>query len=344
MGEGRLRDEQVWLAVGSLMILATVALAAALVYTRDVMVPFVLAVFITAVVSPMFDFQVTRLHLPRWVAVVTTIVLVQLLLLLLGVLLIAAVQTTVRTAGDYSAQVGQLTEWVLKQLNSKHIEIDESRITAELESRLPGVVSQTAGTLMSLLSRGFLILIFVIFLLVGRNPFQQRSGIYAEIESTFRGYLTTMTSISAVTALLVGVVLWALGLQMAWLFALLVFLLNFIPSIGSIVATLLPIPVAVAQFHNLWMVLAVVGIPAAIHMGIGNIITPRVMGRGLELHPVTVLLALAFWGLLWGIVGMVLAVPMVAMLRIVLAQFDTTRGLANLLAGHLPGSPAAAIQ
>ena len=62
------------------------------------------------------------------------------------------------------------------------------------------------------------------------------------------------------------------------------------------------------------------------------------MGRGLELHPVTVLLALAFWGLLWGIVGMVLAVPIVAMLRIVLSKFNTTRPLANLLAGHLPGA------
>ena len=64
------------------------------------------------------------------------------------------------------------------------------------------------------------------------------------------------------------------------------------------------------------------------------------MGRGLELHPVTVLLALAFWGLLWGIVGMVLAMPIVASLRIVLSRFSTTRPLANLLAGHLPGSEA----
>ena len=147
-----------------------------------------------------------------------------------------------------------------------------------------------------------------------------------------------MTAIAAVTALLVGLVLWAFGLHMAWLFALLVFVLSFIPNVGPIIATLLPMPVAVTQFHDPWMILAVVAVPGAIHMTIGNLVAPKLMGRGLELHPVTVLLALAFWGLLWGIVGMVLAVPIVAMLRIVLSHFSTTRPLANLLAGHLPGT------
>jgi AI-2 transport protein TqsA len=85
------------------------------------------------------------------------------------------------------------------------------------------------------------------------------------------------------------------------------------------------------------MVVAVIAIPGAIHLTIGNLVAPKLMGRGMELHPVTVLLALAFWGLIWGIVGMVLAMPISASLRIVLSRFTTTRPLANLLAGQLPG-------
>jgi AI-2 transport protein TqsA len=112
--------------------------------------------------------------------------------------------------------------------------------------------------------------------------------------------------------------------------------LSYIPNVGPIIATFLPLPVAVTQFHDPWMILGVVAVPGAIHMAIGNFIAPKLMGRGLELHPVTVLLALAFWGLLWGVVGMVLAVPIVAMLRIVLEKFSTTHPLANLLTGHLP--------
>ncbi|HVT27045.1 MAG TPA: AI-2E family transporter [Lacipirellulaceae bacterium] len=338
--DGDLRNEQTWLAVGSLMILATVALATALVYTRDVMIPFVLAIFITTAVAPVVDVQVTRLRLPGWFAVVTTLFLVLVALALMGVVLIMAVQAIVRVANQYSEQVIKLTDQLFEELKTHNIQVEPSRISAELEARLPGVISQTVGTATTFVAHGFLIVFFVIFLLLGRHPLLKRTGIYADIESTIRSYITTMTALSAMTSVLVGIVLWALGLQMAWLFAFLVFLLCYIPNIGSIIATILPVPVAVAQFHDPWMILATVAIPGAIHMTIGNFVAPKMMGRGMELHPVTVLLALAFWGLLWGIVGMVLAMPIVATLRIILARFSTTRPLANLLAGQLPGTDA----
>jgi AI-2 transport protein TqsA len=333
-----LRNEQVWLVVGSLMILATVALATALVYTREVMIPFVLAIFITSVVAPVVDFQVVRWRVPSWIAIPIALLLVLAILVLLGVVLIVAVQTIVRTASEYSDHVVELSRRLFAELNAHHIQVDQAHISSELEARLPQLITQAAGTVSAVLSSGFLIMIFVVFLLIGRNPYKQRTDIYAEIEATIRGYITTKTAISAVSGILVGVILWTLGLPMALLFGLLAFLLNFIPNIGSIIATLLPIPVALTQFDDPWTVLAVVGLPGTIHLTIGNFIEPRLMGRGLELHPVTVLLALAFWGLLWGVIGMVLAVPMVATLRIVLSRFATTRSLGELLAGRLPGA------
>ncbi|MFO0789630.1 MAG: AI-2E family transporter [Pirellulales bacterium] len=345
MNNTQLRNEQVWLAVGSLMIIATVALAAALVYTRDVMIPFVLSIFITTAVSPIVDFQVRRWRIPSIFAVLSTLMLVFAALTLFGAFVVVAVQTMAQTAYEYSAQVDSLTKDMLTRVNEhltswklEEIKFDQSAVSTELKSLLPDLITRMAGTVTTLVSHGFLILFFVVFLLVGRNPDQKRENIYTEIESTIRGYITTMNALAAFTAILVGITLWGLRLHMAWLFAFLVFLFTFIPNIGPIVATLLPVPVAVAQFQNPWMVLAVVAIPGAIHMVVGNLITPKVMGRGLELHPVTVLLALAFWGLLWGIVGMVLAVPIVAMIRIVLSHFSTTRFLADLLAGRLPGT------
>lgn len=340
MKNAEFRNEQVWLAVGSLMILATVALAFALVYTRDVTIPFVLAIFVTIAVAPVVDFQVRRWRLPNWFAVLTTLTLVLAVLSLIGVVLMVAVQAMIRVAGEYSEQVVHLTERALAELNEHHIQVDQARITTELESRLPGIITQTAGTATSIVSHGFLVVFFVIFLLVGRNPHHKRSGIYAEIEATIRRYISTMTLLAGVTGLLVGLALSAFGVHLAWLFALLVFFLNFIPNVGSIIATLLPVPVAVAQFQEPGMILAVIAVPGVIQSVIGNLIAPRLMGRGLELHPVTVLLSLAFWGLLWGIVGMVLAVPIVAMLRIVLHHFGTTRMLSDLMAGHLPGTAA----
>lgn len=348
MNNTQLRNEQVWLAVGSLVVLATVALAAALVYTREVMIPFVLSIFITTAVSPIVDFLVRRWHVPGFFAVISALILVFAALALLSAPVIVAVQTMAQTAYEYSDQVDSLTKDMIKNVNRhlvdwnlKSLAVNESAVSIELKSLLPDLITRMTGTVTTLVSHGFLILFFVVFLLAGRNPQERQQNIYTEIESTIRGYITTLTAIALVTAALVGIVLWALGLHMAWLFAFLVFLCSFIPNIGPIVATLLPVPVAVSQFHdNPWMILAVIAIPGTIHMVIGNLVTPKLMGRGLELHPVTVLLALAFWGLLWGIVGMVLAVPIVAMLRIVLGHFSTTRFLADLLAGRLPGTAA----
>ena len=245
-----LRNQQIWLAVGSLMVIAAAVLAAGLFYTRVVMIPFVLAIFITAAVAPMVDLQIVRWRLPAWLAVLTTTLFVFAVLALLSVLLILAAQAMIRAATEYSDKVVQLTDDVLAGLRENDIQIDQARITKELEGRLPGIITRTAGTVTSILSNGFLVLFFVIFLLVGRRPRHRQTSIYTDIEDSIRRYIITMTGVGAATAVLVGAVLWLLGLRMAWLFAFLVFLLNFIPNIGSIIATLLPLPVAFAQFDN----------------------------------------------------------------------------------------------
>jgi AI-2 transport protein TqsA len=333
-----LRSEQIWLAVGSLMILATVALAASLSYTRPVMIPFVLAIFIMTVVSPVVDYQVVRWGLPRSVAISVALLLVLAILVVLGLLLIAAIQMMVATAGEYSESFGHLTENVLSRLKDWKIAVDPTMITEGLTAKLPGIVTQTMGTATGLLSSGFLILIFVVFLLAGRTSHPVRSGIYFEIELTIRRYLATKLALSMTTGFLVWLILAIFGLRMAPVFGMLAFLLNFIPSIGSVIATLLPIPVAVAQFDSVGMIVAVIVVPGAVQMIIGNVIEPKLMGQGLELHPVTVLLALAFWGLLWGPVGMLLAVPITASIRTVLVRFIPTKPIGDLLAGQLPGS------
>src|SRR5262249_14726898 len=214
-----LRNEQVWLVVGSLMIIATVALAAALIYTRDVTVPFVLAIFMTAAVAPLVDIQVSRWGFPGWLAVLITLFIVLAVLTGMFLVLIAVVQAIVRVANEYSEQVVHLAENLLNKLKHYNIHVDEAKIIGELETRLPGVISSTVGTVTAIVSHGFLIAFFVVFLLLGRNPQHRRTGIYADIENTIRSYITTMTAISALTSVLVGLVLWALGIHMAWLFA-----------------------------------------------------------------------------------------------------------------------------
>jgi AI-2 transport protein TqsA len=113
--------------------------------------------------------------------------------------------------------------------------------------------------------------------------------------------------------------------------------LNFIPNVGSIIATLLPLPLAIVQFNSLFWVMLVLLLPGTVQITVGNFVEPKLMGEGLELHPVAILVMLVFWGLIWGVVGMLLAAPITAVLGIVLGRFETTRPIARLLAGQLPG-------
>ena len=299
----------------------------------------VLAVFIVVTVSPIVDFLAVRLRFPPGVAILTAVLCALGILAVLSLLLILASLGVVETAKGYSESFTDLTDRAFAKLDEWQIDVDQVNISAELQSKLPAVATQTVSTATGLLSNGVLIFIFVVFLLAGRTTGSALPGVYAEIESKIRRYITTKLILSAVTGLLVWIVLALFGLPMAPLFGMLAFLLNFIPSIGSVIATLLPLPIAVAEFGgDFWMIAGAVAVPGAIQMGIGNVLEPKLMGQGLELHPVTILLALAFWGLIWGVVGMLLATPITASIRIVLIRFDTTRPLGDLLAGKLPGA------
>jgi AI-2 transport protein TqsA len=345
-----LREEQIWLVVSSLMIIAAVALAAGLIYTKVVLVPFVLAVFLTTVVSPIVDFQVLRCKIPQTPALVLALVLIVIFLCVFCIFLIGAADAIVTTAGDYAKsfkdealeyakslkdsadKISWLKEW------TDNIKFD--KIIGVAEQQLPGAVTQVAGTgtalITNLIANGFLITFFVIFLLAGRNSHHKSSGLIKDIEVAVRRYIITKFVVSAATGVLVWLILSAFKLPMALVFGLLTFLLNFIPNIGSIIATFLPLPLAMAQPFSIWQIIGVVAIPGALQMAVGNLLEPRLLGRGLELHPVTILMALAFWGLMWGYMGMVLAVPITAIIRVVLIRFETTRAIGDLLAGKLP--------
>lgn len=336
----RLREEQTWWVTGSLAVLATVALGATLAYMKVLMVPFVLALFLTYLIAPLVDALDSR-GAPRWVSVALGFLAVVLLTTVVGLLVTSAVRQLVDQADNYQESLRNLVRDVLD-----FVGVEAGRRTVmDALRQLPlfDLLSAAAGTVLSLLSTLTLVVIFTLFLLAGRNPETARRGLYAEIDRAVRRYVVTKFVISASTGLLVGLILAALGLKLAMVFGVLAFLLNFIPNVGSVISTLLPLPLAFAQFDNWWQIIAVVVLPGVLQMIVGNGIEPVFMGEGLDLHPVTILLALGVWGILWGVPGMFLAAPITAVLRIVLAPFETTRPISEILAGRWPVlSPASA--
>jgi AI-2 transport protein TqsA len=178
--------------------------------------------------------------------------------------------------------------------------------------------------------------VFVAFLLIGGNWSRTTTGIWGEIMARVRRYIVATAGLSAATGALVGLTLTLLGVPLAMAFGLFAFLLNFIPSIGSVIAVLLPLPVVLMSpdISGTTALLAI-AIPSVIQFGIGNGLAPKILGDLLDLHPVVILLALMFWGTLWGVIGMLLATPITASLKILFARLDSTRMLSEIMAGRL---------
>ncbi|MBQ7568317.1 AI-2E family transporter, partial [bacterium] len=131
----------------------------------------------------------------------------------------------------------------------------------------------------------------------------------------------------------------AIGVKMAAVIALLAFAFNFVPNVGPIVATLTPVPVMLLSGQSsITELLLAVLLPGLIHFVVGHLVEPKVMGSNLELDPVVILLGLMLAELMWGPVGMLLAMPLMVVARILLDQTAETRPLVNLLSGRLPGS------
>ena len=121
---------------------------------------------------------------------------------------------------------------------------------------------------------------------------------------------------------------------MALLFAVLTFFLNFIPSVGSIIAVLIPLPVIFLQFGYSWEFLALISAAAFIQFVIGNIVDPKLMGDRLGLHPVIILLSLLFWGFIWGVPGMFLSAPITSIIKLLCSRSKITKPLVPIFEGN----------
>ncbi|PPR47360.1 MAG: AI-2 transport protein TqsA [Alphaproteobacteria bacterium MarineAlpha5_Bin9] len=319
----------------SLLILSIVAVAFALYFTRAIMIPFILALLLRIVIDPIIEFQVKKLHVHRFIAVVVSIVLIIGLFMIIIPIIIDSLANFLRSADDYNYKVLLLIEFLINKLKEFQIDIDTATIR---ESFLSLPFLDWASTALSnganFVTKLFLVVIITLFLLIGPKG-KQMSETWQNINSQIKTYIFTKFITSVSTGILTGIIYWFLGLDLALIFGTLTFLLNFIPTIGSIIAVLLPLPVAFLQFNDLTSVALIIAIPGLVHIIIGNFIEPKVFGKAFNLHPVTVIIALIAWGMLWGITGMLLAAPLTAIMRILFIQFETTKPFALLLSGKI---------
>ena len=320
---------------GSLFIIASIAVAFILNFAQPFLVPLVIALLIRILVDPIIDYQINFLNIHRVVAVFVSLCLIVFLFIIIVPFIGSSVITFLQSADDYNNKVLILVDIGVSKLREFNIEIDRESIRNSLNT-LPlldwasAILSNSAN----FISKLVLVIIMTLFLLLGKKS-QNTSPEWNDIIGHVKKYIFTKFITSSITGVIAGLIYWFLGLELAFIFGSLTFLLNFIPVVGSIIAVLLPIPIAVLQFTDLSTVLLIIFLPALFHQIIGNIIEPKIFGDAFGLHPITIILSLIFWGMIWGIIGVLLAAPLTAIIRVTFERFDSTRKIARLLEGKI---------
>ncbi|MFT7618989.1 MAG: AI-2 transport protein TqsA [Planctomycetota bacterium] len=166
----------------------------------------------------------------------------------------------------------------------------------------------------------------------GKEKGERILGVCHKIGQSVTRYVSLKVWISLLTSVICVVVMSLFDLHYAITFGIVVFIFNFIPYLGSVIATLFPCLVALLQKDPITAIWLGVSLTAAQQI-VGNFVEPKIQGKGLSISPVLIVLSLGFWGWLWGVGGMILAVPITVTIRIILEQFETTRQIALMVGG-----------
>lgn len=335
--------------------LAIIALGVAvtgLVLGSSFLIPLAIAILLWNLLEALItSFQrvgVGHVRLPRSLATVLGVAVVILSLYLVASVLFGqadAIQAAwPRYVSRLEAMVGELSQWLGPLGSAKVRKLFEE---IDLTRRISSLLFSAQSFMVSLA----LVVAYVGFLLAeGRHlrakvaamssSKEQAAKTYAllsDISDSVRGYIWIKTLVSLLTGGVSYVILRLIGVDFAETWAILIFVLNFIPNIGSILAVTFPALIALVQFDSVSPFVTLVLCLTAIQFTVGNVLEPILMGSTLNMSPFAIILGLAFWGTTWGIVGMFLAVPILVLVMIVCAHIPSWRWIAVLLSrdGHI---------
>lgn len=328
-----------------LIVVSSIILIAALRYAGDLIVPVLLGVLLAVVNYPILT-GLERKRVPRGLAIFFTVGLNILLLsfiLYLGTTAISKFQKDrtqyfngLKALANKSAVwveskgiegAGEIVKDLLDDRNEFVRYVLEADITSNVGNLLASFSTSVVGKVTGLVSTAFFVLIVMIFAMIeGRNISERIPKIRESRGPDFSGflrsaddiqrYLRIKTVASMVTGILAGLLCMAVKLDYPFLWGLLAFLLNFIPVIGSIMAGILPVIIALVQIGPIYAVVVMVGY-LLINFVIGNFVEPHILGRRFGVSTLVIVLAVFFWGWMWGPLGMFLAVPLTMVVKVI---------------------------
>lgn len=331
---------------GVLWFGAVVLLGSVLVMGKDILVPLAVAIIvwylINAVSEGIAAIPRVGLRLPPSLRMTLAFAVIGVLLYLFGRMASQNIVEVTQAAPRYQENLQGLVHDVSVLLGmAGPIDLEEMIRQISIKDLVPEV----AAAVSSLVGQAGLILVYTLFLLIEQRRFDAKlhvlfpdpereawiRTILGRIQVDIKTYVWIKTLTSVATGALSYAVLMVVGVDYAAFWAVVIFLLNYIPTIGSMLGVAAPAVLALVQFDTPIPGLVVAGVLGSVQFTIGNIIEPRLMGRSLNLSPLVVILSLVVWGNIWGVVGMFLCVPLTGIIMIVMSYFPATRPIAVML-------------
>lgn len=317
-----------------------------LVAGRSLLIPIVIALlvwhFLNAINLAICNLPKVGKKIPTWMSFSLTLFIVILLANMLFGIISNNVTDVINASARYQANIQSILNKLDKSL---HIKANFPLDYLFGDFAIQPILINIYEVFTSITSSTVLISLYVVFLFVEQHFFSAKmlalfpqtkhrnmiENMLDQMVHDTQTYLGLKTFLSLITAFSSWLIMRAVGLDFAAFWALLIFFLNYIPNIGAIVATLFPSLLAIIQFQA-WLPCLIIscGI-VSIQFIIGNFIEPRVLSHSLNVSPLIILIALAFWGSVWGILGMFLSVPITVIMMIIFAHFDSTKPISILL-------------
>jgi len=326
--------------IGLLTILTIIAVGMVLKAAKSVILPLMIAWLLSYIFAPVVR-ALDRAKTPTALTVFLILILLLGLCFLGGVFIYERISAFAGEYPKYQDRFTEITEVLTTRINLPTDLFEDIPIYEKIGT----FFVRFSGSLMSFVSNMVLVFIFLGFLLLSKPYFKykllkstspdragQISRITESISKKIGSYLVLQFLISLTTGVLVWLALAIIGVDFAATWGILAFILNFIPTVGSIIASILPIVMAAIQFFpSVWPAIICMLSLLSIQMIMGNVVSPKILGDRLNLSPVAILLSLLFWGWLWGIIGALLSVPFTAVILIVCENIGPLQPISIIL-------------
>jgi len=324
-----------------LIIASVIIIIAGFMSAQTIVLPIILALFISVIFAQPILWMEKR-KVPYWLAMIIVLLGAGMLFVLFGGIIGNSFSRFTEDAPKYEERLRNIAGSTINELNNLGANINKDQLFDFLD--LDQILQFTAtaiGEIGKLMSDSFVIMLITIFMLIEAKSFILK-GIVIEkmygnsleyldkIGKSIRSYLSIKTVVSLGTGIFIWVWLLIVGVDYAILWGVIAFLLNYIPNIGSIIAAVPTMLLALVQLGVGGMIWTGIGY-FIVNMVMGNIVEPRIMGQGLGLSTLVVFLSLIIWGFILGTVGMFLAVPLTMAIKIMLEQNEKTKWIAIML-------------